>query len=64
MSTKTQAVAWLMSTPKKRPCISLAEHLGDISHDAVNDLLRQQSFIPWKAWRLVKSRRAERKKLS
>jgi Transposase DDE domain len=43
-----------VSTPKN--CTYLAEHLEDVSHDVVNDFLRQKRFMPREIWKLVKDR--------
>ena len=45
-----------MSTPKNCTCPSLAEHLEGMSHDVVNDFLRQKRFMPREVWKLVKDR--------
>ena len=45
-----------MSTPKNCTCTYLAEHLEGVSHDVVNDFLRQKRFLPREVWRLVKDR--------
>jgi hypothetical protein len=39
----------------------LAEHLEDVSHDVVNDFLRQKRFMPREVWKLVKDRIEESK---
>jgi len=59
MLTKKQYVEYLLSTPKNCTCTYLAEHLEDVSHDVVNDLLRQKRFMPREVWRLVKDRLEE-----
>jgi Amt family ammonium transporter len=46
MITKKQYVEYLVSTPKNCTCTYLAEHLEDVSHDVVNDFLRQKRFLP------------------
>jgi hypothetical protein len=56
MITKKQYVEYLVSTPKNCTCTYLAEHLEDVSHDVVNDFLRQKRFMPREVWRLVKDR--------
>ena len=38
---KKQYVEYLVSTPKNCTCTYLAEHLEGVSHDVVNDFLRQ-----------------------
>jgi hypothetical protein len=61
MITKKQYVEYLVSTPKNCTCTYLAEHLEDVSHDVVNDFLRQKRFMPREVWRLVKDRIADSK---
>src|SRR5712691_1324838 len=56
MITKKQYVEYLVSTPKNCTCTYLAEHLEGVSHDVVNDFLRQKRFLPREVWRLVKDR--------
>ena len=56
MITKRQYVEYLVSTPKNCICTSLAEHLEDVSHDVVNDFLRQKRFMPREIWKLGKDR--------
>ena len=56
MITKKQYVEYLVSTPKNCTCTYLAEHLEDVSHDVVNDFLRQKRFMPREVWKLVKDR--------
>ena len=56
MITKRQYVEYLVSTPKNCTCTFLAEHLEDVSHDVVNDFLRQKRFMPREVWKLVKDR--------
>jgi hypothetical protein len=56
MITKKQYVEYLVSTPKNCTCTSLAKHLEDVSHDVVNDFLRQKRFLPREVWKLVKGR--------
>jgi hypothetical protein len=56
MITKKQYVEYLISTPKNCPCTYLAEHLEEVSHDVVNDFLRQKRFMPREVWKLVKDR--------
>lgn len=56
MITKKQYVEYLVSTPKNCTCTYLAEHLEDVSHDVVNDFLRQKRFMPRELWKLVKDR--------
>jgi DDE superfamily endonuclease len=56
MITKKQYVEYLVSTPKNCTCTYLAEHLEGVSHDVVNDFLRQKRFMPREVWKLVKDR--------
>ncbi len=56
MITKKQYVEYLISTPKNCTCTYLAEHLEDVSHDVVNDFLRQKRLMPRDLWKLVKAR--------
>jgi DDE superfamily endonuclease len=56
MVTKKQYVEYLLSTPKNYTCTYLAEHLEDVSHDVINDFLREKRFMPREVWRLVKDR--------
>ena len=56
MIVKKQYVGYLVSTPKNCTCTYLAEHLEDVSHDVVNDFLRQRRFMPRELWKLVKDR--------
>jgi hypothetical protein len=60
MITKRQYVEYLVSTPKNCTCTYLAEHLEDVSHDVVNDFLRQKRFMPREVWQLVKDRIEDR----
>lgn len=56
MITKKQYVEYLVSTPKNCTCTYLAEHLEEVSHDVVNDFLRQKRFLPGDVWKIVKDR--------
>jgi hypothetical protein len=56
MITKRQYMEYLVSTPKNCTCTYLAEHLEGVSHDVVNDFLRQKRFMPRAVWQLVKDR--------
>src|SRR5712692_3131730 len=56
MITKQQYVEYLVSTPKNCTCTYLAAHLEDVSHDVVNDFLRQKRFMPREVGKLVKDR--------
>jgi len=61
MITKKQYVEYLVSTPRNCTCTYLAEHLEAVSHDVVNDFLRQKRFMPREVWELVKDRIADSK---
>ena len=52
MITKKQYVEYLASTPKNCTCTYLAEHLEGVSHDVVNDFLREKRFLPGEVWKL------------
>ena len=54
MITKKQYVEYLVSTPRNCTCTYLAEHREAVSHDVVNDFLRQKRFMPREVWKLVK----------
>jgi hypothetical protein len=56
MITKKQYVEYLVSTPKNCTCTYLAEQLEGVSHDVVNDFLRQKRLMPREVWKLVKGR--------
>jgi hypothetical protein len=45
-----------VSTPKNCTGTYLAEHWEEVSHDVVNDLLRQKRFMPREGWRLGRAR--------
>jgi hypothetical protein len=59
MITKKQYVEYLVSTPKNCTCTYLAEHLEGVSHDVVNDFLRQKRLMPREVWKLGKDRLAD-----
>jgi hypothetical protein len=59
MITKKQYVEYLVSTPKNCTCTYLAEHLEGVSHDVVNDFLRQKRLMPREVWKLGKGRIGE-----
>lgn len=59
MITKRQYVEYLVSTPERFTCTHMAAHLDDVSHDVVNDFLRQQRLMPHHLWALVKDRIAD-----
>jgi hypothetical protein len=56
MITKKQYVEYLLSTPFNYTCTNLADHLDGVSHDVVNDFLRQERWRPHQLWELVQGR--------
>jgi len=56
MISKKQYVEYLLSTPFNYTCTNLAEHLDGVSHDVVNDFLRQERLRPHQLWELVRGR--------
>ena len=40
--TKQRYVEYIISTPVNYTCTNLADHLDNISHDAINDYLRRE----------------------
>jgi len=59
MISKKQYVEYLLSTPFNYTCTNLADHLDGVSHDVVNDFLRQAHFQPHQLWELVQGRIAD-----
>ncbi len=59
MISKKQYVEFLLSTPFNCTCTNLANHLDGVSHDVVNDFLRQEHFRPHQLWELVRGRIAD-----
>lgn len=59
MISKKQYVEYLLSTPFNYTCTNLADHLEGVSHDVVNDFLRQERFRPQHLWELVRGRIAD-----
>lgn len=53
MITKRQYIEYLISTPINYTCSNLAEHLEDMSHDAVSDYLRRDKLTARHLWDLV-----------
>jgi hypothetical protein len=53
MITKQQYVEYLLSTPVNYTCANLADHLDDVSHDAVSDYLRRERHTARKVWELA-----------
>lgn len=56
MITQTQYLEYLLSTPINYTCANLAEHLGNISYDAITDFLQNSEFAPQDLWAVVKER--------
>ena len=46
MISKKRYVEYLLSTPFNYTCTNLADHLDGVSHDVVNDFLRQEHLRP------------------
>jgi len=59
MISKKQYVEYLLSTPFNYTCTNLADHLDGVSHDVVNDFLRERHLRPRELWELVRSRIAD-----
>lgn len=53
MITKRQYIEYLISTPSNYTCSNLAEHLEDMSHDAVSDYLQRDKLTARHLWELV-----------
>jgi DDE family transposase len=56
MISRKQYVEYLLSTPFNYTCTHLADHLDGVSHDVVNDFLRQEHLRPRQLWELVRGR--------
>ena len=56
MISKKQYVEYLLSTPFNYTCTNLADHLDGVSHDVVNDFLRERHLRPRQLWELVRGR--------
>ena len=56
MISKKRYVEYLLSTPFNYTCTNLADHLDGVSHDVVNDFLRQEHLRPHQLWELVRGR--------
>ncbi len=50
MITKQQYVEYLLATPVNYTCTNLADHLDDVSHDAVSDYLRRERHTARTLW--------------
>ncbi len=53
MIKKQEYVEYLLSTPNNYTCTNMAEHKRNLSHDVVNDFLRQSRFSSTDLWKLV-----------
>jgi len=53
MITKRQYIEYLLNTPVNYTCSNLAEHLDDVSHDAVSDFLHRGRVTASRLWELV-----------
>ncbi len=51
--TKQRYVEYVISTPINYTCTNLADHLDDISHDAINDYLRREKHTSHTVWELA-----------
>jgi DDE superfamily endonuclease len=51
--TKQCYVEYVISTPINYTCTNLADHLEDISHDAINDYLRREKHTGHTLWELA-----------
>jgi len=51
--TKQRYVEYIISTPINYTCTNLADHLDDISHDAINDDLRREKHTAHTVWELA-----------
>ncbi len=53
MVTKKDYIEYLINTPINYTCTNLAEHLDDVSHDAVNDYLHRENLSARYLWEQV-----------
>ena len=53
MMNKRQYIEYLISTPLNYTCTNLADHLENVSHDAVSDFLRREKLTAHGLWELV-----------
>jgi hypothetical protein len=54
MVTKRQYIEYLISTPSNYTCSNLADHLEDVSHDAVSDFLQRDKLTARHLWELAR----------
>jgi len=50
---KQSYVEYVISTPVNYTCTNLAEHVNDLSHDAINDYLRREKHTAHTVWELA-----------
>jgi len=50
MTTRKQYIEYLISTPVNYTCSNLADHLDDVSHDAVTDYLAREKLTARHVW--------------
>ncbi len=50
MATKKQYIEYLISTPVNYTCTHLADHLDDVSHDAITDYLAREKLTARHLW--------------
>lgn len=53
MITKKDYIEYLISTPINYTCTNLADHLDNVSHDAVNDYLHREKLTARHLWKQV-----------
>ncbi|MCB1919307.1 MAG: transposase [Candidatus Competibacteraceae bacterium] len=53
--TKQRYVEYIINTPVNYTCTNLADHLDNISHDAINDYLRRERHTAHGVWELAES---------
>ena len=53
MITKKDYIEYLISTPINYTCTNLADHLDEVSHDAVNDYLHREQLTARHLWEQV-----------
>jgi len=53
MITKQHYVEYLLATPVNYTCTNLAEHLDNVSHDAISDYLRRERHTARTVWELA-----------
>ncbi len=53
MLLKQNYISYLLSAQTNYTCTELADHLANLSHDAVSDFLRRERFTPSQLWEAV-----------